>query len=329
MNRRELLIRTSAATLGLTLAGWSAAFAEGPRPRKILFFSKSSNFEHTVIKRKDGQPSFVEKLLSEIAPEHGIDFTFSKDGSLFTPQYLAGFDALMFYTSGDLLAAGKDGNAPMTPDGKAALIDAISNGKGFVGVHSATDTFPTGETSTTDTNRARTWRYRNLGEKADPYTRMIGAEFIVHGVQQLAKLRVVDPKFPGMEQAGGNLELTDEWYSMTDFSKDLHVLLVQETADMKGLPYQRPPYPATWARRHGKGRVFYSSMGHREDVWTNPAFQQILFGGIAWATTNIDAEATPNIQAVTPDCWNLPPVSAPVSSDPAKYKPQQEIPPHQ
>src|SRR5438876_650902 len=127
MNRRELLIRTSAATLGLTLARWSAAFAEGPRPRKILFFSKSSNFEHTVIKRKDGQPSFVEKLLSEIAPEHGIDFTFSKDGSLFTPQYLAGFDALMFYTSGDLLAAGKDGNAPMTPVGKAAVLDAISN----------------------------------------------------------------------------------------------------------------------------------------------------------------------------------------------------------
>src|SRR5881227_146866 len=134
--------------------------------RKVLFFSKSSNFEHAVIKRKDGQSSFVENVLTELGPKHGIEFTFSKDGSLFAPEYLAQFDAYMFYTSGDLLSAGKDGNPPMTAAGKAALLDAINSGKGFVGVHSAADTFHTGETAETDTNRARTWRYRNLGDKA-------------------------------------------------------------------------------------------------------------------------------------------------------------------
>src|SRR6266481_2599597 len=123
----------------------------------------------------------------------------------------------MFYTSGDLLAAGKDANAPMTPDGKAALLDAIKNGKGFVGVHSATDTFHTGETAETDTNRPRTWRYRNSGDNPDPYVRMIGAEFIIHSVQQTAKMTVADAKFPGLAKYAPSIELMDEWYSLTDF----------------------------------------------------------------------------------------------------------------
>ena len=324
MNRRELLLRTGAVALGLSLSKLPFVLADEPR-KKVLFFSKSSNFEHAVIKRKNGQPSYVETVLSDIGPKRGIDFTFSKDGSLFAPDYLAQFDAYMFYTSGDLTAAGKDGNPPMTPAGKAAFLDAIAGGKGFVGVHSATDTFHTGETAQTDTNRPRTWRYRNLGDKADPYVRMIGAEFIIHSVQQLARMRVVDPKFPGMANLGDSFKFMDEWYSLTDFSKDLHVLLVQETDLMLGIPYRRPPYPATWARRHNNGRVFYSSMGHREDSWTSPVFQNILFGGLAWATGTVDADVTPNIETVTPDCWKLPPVSAPVPSDPAKYKPEKEI----
>jgi prepilin-type N-terminal cleavage/methylation domain-containing protein len=325
MNRREMILRTGTAALGLTLTSWPFnSPAESGRARKVLFFSKSSNFEHAVIKRRNGQPSFVEKLLAETGPKHRIEFTFSKDGSLFTPEYLAQFDAFMFYTSGDLTAVGKDGNPPMSPAGKAAFLDAIKNGKGFIGVHSATDTFHTGETAETDTNRPRTWRYRNLGDKADPYTRMIGAEFIIHSVQQVATMGVPDPHFPGFENCSPGFQLMDEWYSHTDFSKDLHVLLVQETKGMTGIPYQRPPYPATWARHHGQGRVFYTSMGHREDVWTNPIFQEILFGGITWAAGKTEAAVAPNIASVAPRCWELPPVSAPVASDPAKYNPEKE-----
>jgi type 1 glutamine amidotransferase len=326
INRRQALVGGGATAMALLWPGWSRVLGADQKPRKVLFFSKSSNFEHAVIKRKDGQPSFVEKFLAEHGPKNNVEFIFSKDGSLFAKDYLAQFDAYVFYTTGDLLAAGKDGNPPMTADGKAALLDAIHSGKGFVGVHSATDTFHTGETAQTNTNQPRTWRYRSLGDKADPYTRMIGAEFIIHSVQQPAKLRIVDPAFPGMTKHAGHIELTDEWYSLTDFSKDLHVLLVQETAGMTGIPYQRPPYPSTWARMHGNGRVFYSSMGHREDVWTNPAFADLLFGALAWTTQAADADITPNIEKVTPECWTLPPVSAPVASDPAKYKPEQEKP---
>ena len=93
----------------------------------------------------------------------------------------------------------------------------------------------------------------------------------------------VDTKFPGFEKSATGFDSMEEWYSLKDFRPDLHVLLVQETETMEGIEYERPAYPATWARQHGKGRVFYTSMGHREDVWTNPIFQDILTGGISWA----------------------------------------------
>jgi type 1 glutamine amidotransferase len=306
MNRREMILRTGATALGLGLTGWNLTAAARPKTKKVLFFSKSSGFEHSVIKRKDGEPSFAENILTELGPKHGIDFTFSKDGSLFTPEYLAKFDAYFFYTTGLLTEPGTDKSPPMTPAGKAAFLDAIKNGKGFIGTHSATDTFHTNEGPDANT-KDRSARYQNYGEEADPYVRMIGAEFIIHGKQQNGKMRLADPSFPGFKGYGEGFELMEEWYSLKDFSKNLHVLLTQETEGMDGEPYQRPPYPATWARMHGKGRVFYTSMGHREDVWTSSRFQEMLFGGIVWAVGNVDADITPNLDKVTPQHAELPP----------------------
>jgi type 1 glutamine amidotransferase len=305
MNRREMIFRTAAAAMGMTLSGVASQSAgAAAAPKKILFFSKSSGYEHGVIKRAGKELSFAEKILASLGPKHGIEFTFSKDGSLFTPAYLAGFDAYFFYTSGDLTAPGIDKNPPMTAAGKVALLEAIHGGKGFIGTHAAADTFLTNEPDGTDTkNIVR--RYQSYGPKADPYIRMIGAEFITHSKPQVAKTRVADAKFPGMAQQ--EFSIMEEWYSFADFSDDLHVLLVQETQGMTGAPYQRPPYPSTWARMHGAGRVFYTSLGHREDVWTNLLFQGILFGGIAWAIRDANADVMPNIHKVTPGFATLPP----------------------
>lgn len=343
------MILRSAAAVGLGLAGWSRVRAAAPGSRrKVLFFSKCSDFIHDVVNRH-GQPlSYAEKVLAEIGPPHGLDFTFSKDGSLFSPDYLAQFDAICFYTSGDLLVAKKppgkghagDGFPPMTPAGKQALLDAVAGGKGFVGIHSAADTFHTGETGDTNTGQARTWRYREYGDKADPYIRMLGAEFIVHGMEQVARLKVIDHRFPGFGGLGKFIERKDEWYSLTDFRHDLHVLLVQETGPMtreaiKAVsptpddwkPYVRPPYPATWARMHHEGRVFYTSMGHGfngpewGNDWDFPPFREILLGGLTWAAGLVDADVSPNIERVTPGAWVLPPVSAPVSGLPKLRRP--------
>jgi uncharacterized protein len=296
------------AVLASILVAPLLAQAAPPAPpkRKILFFSKSSGFEHSVISWKDGQPSHAEKVLLELGTKHHWDFTFSKDGSLFSPEYLAQFDALFFYTTGDLCSPGTDKQPPMSPAGKQALLDAVAAGKGFIGTHSASDTFHTN-------NEAKKGpeRYRNFGPNADPYIRMLGGEFIKHGAQQKATMRCVDPKFPGLEKYAAGFDLHEEWYSLKDFSEDLHVLLVQETESMKGAEYQRPAFPATWARMHGKGRVFYTSMGHREDVWTNPLFQEILAGGIHWAVGNVQADVTPNLARVAPGWAQNPPFPPP------------------
>jgi len=310
MNRRSFLLTATAA---VTLGGWSfsrTALAASPK-RKILFFSKSSGFEHEVISYKKGQPSFAEKQLTELGAKNHWEFTFSKDGSLFSPTYLAQFDAVFFYTTGNLLEPGTDGQPAMSPEGKQALFDYVASGKGFIGTHSASDTFHTN-------NEAKKGpeRYRNFGEAADPYVQFIGGEFIKHGAQQVATMRVVDAKFPGLASHAAGFALQEEWYSLKDFRPDLHVLLVQETESMKGIEYERPAYPATWARKHGKGRVFYTSMGHREDVWTSPIFQDILTGGVSWAVGNVDADVTPNLAQVAPKALTNPPFPPPATPKP-------------
>src|ERR1700743_2648297 len=160
MNRREMILRVAAGTLGLALSSCAApGDVSLQRPKRILFFSKSSGFEHSPIKRKGNELSFTEKLLADLGPKHGIDFTFSKDGSLFTPDYLAQFDAYFFYTTGNLTEVGSDKNPPMTPEGKAAFLQAIHQGKGFIGTHAASDTFHTGETEATPKDKPRNINY--------------------------------------------------------------------------------------------------------------------------------------------------------------------------
>jgi hypothetical protein len=134
---------------------------------------------------------------------------------------------------------------------------------------------------------------------------MIGGEFIAHDDQQKGHQIVVDAKFPGIAALPADFGPNEEWYTMKNFPADLHVILMQDTAGMKGTDYARPPYPSTWARMQGKGRVFYTSMGHREDVWMSPEFQSVLFGGINWAIGRVDADVTPNIATVAPKANEL------------------------
>jgi type 1 glutamine amidotransferase len=134
---------------------------------------------------------------------------------------------------------------------------------------------------------------------------MIGGEFIAHGPQQEATMRISSPSFPGMESLGDSFRLMEESYSLKNFSRDLHVILTQETSGMRGDCYQRPPYPSTWARMHGKGRVFFTSMGHRENIWVDPPFQPIVLGGLAWVLGRVDIDVAPNIDEVTPAAHQL------------------------
>ena len=301
----------------------AAETAEVPA-KKVLVFTKSSGFQHDAVKL-EGPPGhgFACPVLRKLGAKNKIELTFSKDGTLFTSEYLAQFDGFVFYTTQDLTQAkteaGADGLPPMTADGKAALLQAIKDGKGFVGVHSATDTFQAPGTAVYGPGR-----HQSDGDKADPFIKMLGGEFINHGAQQAGRLSVADTKFPGMSAVPADFGMYDEWYSLKNFAPDLHVLLVQNTARMVGEVYVRPPYPSTWARMEGKGRVFYTSMGHREDVWNHPTFQSILEGGLNWSLGRVDADVTPNLDKVAPGANELPkyvePAPAPAAAKKAEKK---------
>lgn len=308
------------APLALCAAVVAAAVFAAPvsKKHKILFFTKSSGFEHSVISWKNGRPSHAEKVLLELGAKNDWEFEFSKDGSKFSKDYLAQFDAVFFYTTGDLCSPGTDGQPPMSKEGKQALFDYVKSGKGFIGTHSASDTFHTDNEAVKGPER-----YVNHGKKADDYVRFLGSEFIIHGAQQVAKNTVIDPAFPGFEAAGKDFAFQEEWYSLKDFRDDLHVLTVIDSPAMQGSMYGRPAYPSTWARKEGDGRVWYTAMGHREDVWTNPTFQQILVGGMRWALGDVKAEVPANIKDVTPGAWTNPPYvpQAPKKAKPTEVKP--------
>jgi hypothetical protein len=195
----------------------------------------------------------------------------------------------------------------MTQEGEAAFLEAIHNGKGFIGTHAASDT-----AHSAGLNEAGPGRWKNDGDDTSPYARMLGGEFIMHGSQQRAHQIVVDKTFPGISAVPDDFGPKEEWYSLKNFAPDLHVLLVQDTSTMQRqgddkTKYDRPNYPSTWAHKYGKGRVFYTNMGHRDDIWTNPVFQEVLAGGINWAVGNVEADIAPNLEKAAPEANVLPP----------------------
>jgi type 1 glutamine amidotransferase len=288
--RRDVL-KWSAAVAG-TVAGTSLlgrpAFAADDAPKKkILFFTKSSGYQHSVIDRYDPKTktmkplAYAEQILIDLGAAHGFDVTASKDGSLFTPEKLAPFDALVFYTTGDLATAGTDKQPPMPAGGKQALIDFVSGGKGLIGLHCASDTF------------------HSHGDEVDPYIKLLGGEFIIHGNQQVSTVHVVEPDFPGAPAKDATFK--EEWYSLKNFADDLDVILVQRMQGMDGPMYKRGDYPSTWCRIQEKGRVFYSSMGHREDVWKSAVFTDLLVGAMTFVTGQSKYTPKPNLKTAAPD----------------------------
>jgi type 1 glutamine amidotransferase len=279
MQRRQVL-----QSLGALLLGGGAALAapasDQRRPR-VLFFSRSALFEHSVVRREGQALSLAEKLFSEMADRAGIDVECSKDGTVFDGD-LDQYAAVVSYTCGkpaDLMKpAGKDGSPPLTERGWTRLDAAVRGGKPFVAVHPGIWLLP---------------------EAA-------GADCLGHGSQQVAKLQVASPRFPGVEGLGESFSLLEEWFSLIRFAPDLHVILVQDCEGMNKDKaadrrcYDRPPFPSTWARMYGRGRVFYTSLGHREDVWTSKRFEQILMGGLAWALGRLEADIAPNLARVAP-----------------------------
>ena len=194
-----------------------------------------------------------------------------------SPSALAKYDAVIFAnTTGDL---------PL-PD-KEAFLNWIKSGKAFIGMHSATDTF-----------RGHT--------PLDSYTEMIGGEFRHHDAQAEVDCLNQDSTHPACKDLPKTWHLKDEIYLLNGYDETkVHELLLLDKN-----PKDRAPgkFPIAWCKEYGKGKVFYTSLGHREDVWDpntpqdfkreNPkevseAYQKHILGGIKWALGLEQGSAAP------------------------------------
>ena len=269
--------------------------AQEVQPAKILIFTRSQGFEHEPAKLLEDGTTGTGRILTKYFADNGknIDIVETQDGRVFDGD-LSQYDAFVFYTSGNLLDADDSKNdhaKPMTAGGLRHLIASVRAGKGFVGIHAATD--------------SHSGNMRD-DDDSDPYTKLVGARFTGHGPQQTATLTIVQPtafsSLKGVE--GGKITTRDEWYGMNRFNTDMHVVIIQETEGMDGRDYDRPPFPMTWVRQEGHGRVAYTSFAHDNRYFTETV--HYISDLIEWAVGRIPADTTPNIEKVTPGYAEMP-----------------------
>jgi uncharacterized protein len=299
---RRKFLRNMTAT-GACLALPSRLFSA--QTKSLLVFTKSSGFEHQVVKRQGTNLSIAETAMTELGKKNGFEVTCTKDGRIFDSKDFHAHQAVFFFTTGDLTQSGTDKNPPMSPAGKQALLTSIEQGLGFVGCHAASDTFHTQPDPADLSNR-----YIAHGAESDPYLRMLGGEFIIHARDprlQTADIIINDPSFPGLEGVHSPVSFTEEWYSLKDFATDMHVIGTVNTKMLKNECYERRPYPVIWARMNGKGRVFFTALGDRPENWEIPFHLNVLAGGIRWSLGEAKADLSQNLLTAAPGYADIPP----------------------
>lgn len=264
--------------------------------KKLLYYDFSQGFVHPPTKDKRNTLGVCAQFLKTVADKYGYELVCTKDGKIFDSD-LTQYAAIIFYTSGDLdKPNAKHPGAPMSEQGVKNFFAAIQGGVGFLGFHSATDTW-----------RGRGAAYENQPiEKLPPYIKLIGGEFIRHGAQQNATLTPTEPiQLDVLKNAQKPIVHHDEWYCNKNFDPNMHVILIQETKQMlkdsKNSCYNRPAYPCVWCKMEGKGRVAYSSLGHGEQHWKTPLVQGIVTDLVRFVAGDLELDTTPNFNKVCPD----------------------------
>ncbi len=240
-----------------------AANAEAKPPKRVLVVTLTKGYRHDSI-------PVAEATLLTLADESGgkfsVDYARTDEDvqNKMTAVALKGYDAVVF--------ANTTGELPI-PD-RDAFIAWVREGHGFVGAHAASDTF----------------------HGYDPYIRMLGGEFKTHGPQVTVTCVVDDAKHPAtklFEQPA--FDVYEEIYEFKNFDwKRVHGLLRMDAHPQTKAPGE---YPLAWCRREGKGRVFYTALGHRDEVWQSPWFREHLLGGLLWALGNAKGDDKPQTRA--------------------------------
>jgi type 1 glutamine amidotransferase len=247
-------------------------------PRKILIYSKTAGFRHSSI-------GIGAKAIAMVGDKTGAYTAFhTEDESFFEPEKLKTFDAVfMMNTTGNCLRPKGDDKAAVDKreeELKKSLSDFVMSGKGLAGVHSATDTYGG-------------WK---------DYNKMMGGAFASHPWHKKVPVKIADPKSPITAMFDGkDFEITDEIYMFRDdtaLATDRRYLLVidfekMNEQDRAGGKRKDGTYPISWIAPYGKGRTFYCSLGHREEIYWNPTILKHYLAGIQYALGDLEAEAAP------------------------------------
>lgn len=294
----------------LTAIGLATIAAAADKPKRLLLVTHSGGFIHDSVYH-------AEQVLKDIGPKNGFDVTcyrFTGDPEKvikYSPkkgdppvekpwlakysdefrartgatvekenigrinkETLKNFDVVLFFTTGSK----RNQQSPLTDAELADLIDWVKAGGAFAGTHCASDTLY-------DT----------------PYGELVGGYFDGHPWHQKIKLKVEDPSHPGAAGFKDGDEITDEIYqfSNTPYSRaKLHILMSVDNSSIdvakKGVNRKDKDFAVAWCHEVGKGKSFYTSLGHRKEVWSDPRFQAHLLGGLKWATNQAKGDATPS-----------------------------------
>lgn len=214
-----------------------------PPAVRVLMLTATAGFRHESI------ATARQTLAAAAAAAGGITITATEDVASITRSALSGYDVLMFtLTSGELA---------FTAEQKAAILEFVDSGKGFVGVHSATDTL-------------YDW---------PEYGRLIGTYFREHPWTQPATVVVEDASHPATAGLGGSFQLLEEFYTFRENPRPrVQVLLRLDAASVAA----SGDYPLAWSSTSGSGRVYYNALGHFPSTWTDERFQRQLLGAIRW-----------------------------------------------
>ena len=252
--------------------------AKPKQPRKILIYSRTAGFRHSSIPIGARAITLLGDKTGAYTAHH------TEDESFFEPEKLKTFDAVfMLNTTGNCLrpkAGSKAEQDTREEELKASLLHFVSSGKGLIGVHSATDTYAD-------------W---------PKYNQMMGGAFDGHPWHKKVPVKNLDPKNPVNAAFGGEgFEITDEIYQFradTAQPTDRRFLLALDTEkmDMKDVNAGKRKdglYPVSWISTFGRGRTFYCSLGHREEIFWNPAILKHYLAGIQYTLGDLEADSTP------------------------------------
>jgi len=211
----------------------------------ILVFSKTAGYRHSAI--AEGKIALLK-----LGVENNFNVDTTEDASYFTEKKLKKYAAVVFLsTTGDVL----------NEEQQKAFEKYIGSGKGFVGIHAATDT-------------EYDWAW---------YAKLVGANFLSHPKQQNAKLIITDKNHLSTAHLPDSWTRFDEWYNFKNINPAMHVIMKIDEGSYEG-GKNGTDHPMAWYMDYDGGKSFYTALGHTPESYSDPLFLQHLLGGIKYVT---------------------------------------------